>query len=65
MNALLPGEPLNESPDRLTAGRDRPPAVEILSAEHRHLPIREGLARARAATLQALDAAEALVASSG
>src|ERR1700719_865500 len=33
MNALLPGEPLNESPDRMTAGNDRPPAVEILSAE--------------------------------
>ncbi len=33
MNALLPGEPLNEGPDRMTAGRDRPPAVEILSAE--------------------------------
>jgi NitT/TauT family transport system ATP-binding protein len=33
MNALLPGEPLNESTDRMTAGSDRPPAVEILSAE--------------------------------
>jgi len=39
--------------------------VEIISAQHRKLPIREGLTRARTATLQALDAAEALVASSG
>src|SRR5258708_14690976 len=33
MNALFPGDPLNERPDRMTAGNDRPPAVEILSAE--------------------------------
>jgi NitT/TauT family transport system ATP-binding protein len=33
MNALLPGEPLNESTDKTTASGDRPPAVEILSAE--------------------------------
>src|SRR5258708_16296573 len=33
MNALLPGEPLSESTDRTTANGDRPPAVEILSAE--------------------------------
>jgi hypothetical protein len=39
--------------------------VEIISAEYRQLPIREGLTRARAATLQALDAAESLVASAG
>jgi sugar phosphate isomerase/epimerase len=37
--------------------------VEIISEEHRQLPVREGLTRARAATLQALDAAEDLVAS--
>jgi sugar phosphate isomerase/epimerase len=36
--------------------------VEIISVEHRQLPVREGLARARAATLRALDAAESLVA---
>jgi sugar phosphate isomerase/epimerase len=39
--------------------------VEILSAEHRALPVREALTRARAATLQALEAADALVASAG
>jgi NitT/TauT family transport system ATP-binding protein len=33
MNALLPGEPHGESTDRMTAGSDRPPAVEVLSAE--------------------------------
>jgi NitT/TauT family transport system ATP-binding protein len=33
MNALLPGEPLNESTDKTTASGDRPPAVELLSAE--------------------------------
>ena len=33
MNALVPGEPLNEGTDRMTAGGERPPAVEILSAE--------------------------------
>jgi sugar phosphate isomerase/epimerase len=37
--------------------------VEIISAEHRQLPIREGLTCARSATLQAFDAAENLVAS--
>jgi sugar phosphate isomerase/epimerase len=39
--------------------------VEIISEQHRQLPIREGLTRARAATLQTLDAAEALVATAG
>jgi hypothetical protein len=39
--------------------------VEILSEQHRQLPLREGLTRARAATLQALEAADALVASAG
>jgi sugar phosphate isomerase/epimerase len=39
--------------------------VEIISEQYRQLPIREGLTRARTATLQALDAAETLVASSG
>lgn len=33
MNVLTPGEPFNVSPDRITAGGDRPPAVEVLSAE--------------------------------
>jgi NitT/TauT family transport system ATP-binding protein len=33
MNALLPGEPHGESPDRMTVSGDRPPAVEVLSAE--------------------------------
>ncbi|WP_428124684.1 ABC transporter ATP-binding protein [Bradyrhizobium sp.] len=33
MNVLTPGEPFNVSPDRTTAGGDRPPAVEVLSAE--------------------------------
>jgi len=33
MNALLPGDPHLESVDRMTASHDRPPAVEVLSAE--------------------------------
>jgi len=33
MNALLPGQPPDESIDRMTASSDRPPAVEVLSAE--------------------------------
>jgi NitT/TauT family transport system ATP-binding protein len=33
VNVLTPGEPFNVSPDRTTAGGDRPPAVEVLSAE--------------------------------
>src|ERR1700731_4439320 len=33
MKAILPGEPLSESRDRIKADGDRPPAVEILSAE--------------------------------
>lgn len=40
-------------------------ALEIISEDHRQLPIREGLTRARTATLQALGAAEGLVASAG
>jgi sugar phosphate isomerase/epimerase len=39
--------------------------VEIISEQHRGLPIREALTRARTATLQTLEAAEALVASTG
>ena len=39
--------------------------VEILSEQYRQLPIREGLTRARTATLRALDAADALVAAAG
>ena len=33
MNALLPGEPFDENAKPMTAGGDRPPAVEVLSAE--------------------------------
>jgi sugar phosphate isomerase/epimerase len=39
--------------------------VEIISEQHRALPVREALTRARTATLQALEAAESLVASAG
>jgi hypothetical protein len=39
--------------------------VEMLSEQYRQLPVREGLTRAWAATLQALEAADALVASAG
>jgi hypothetical protein len=37
----------------------------MLSEDYRQLPIREGLTRARTATLQALEAADALVAAAG
>ena len=33
MNALLPGETFDDSAKRMTASSDRPPAVEVLSAE--------------------------------
>ena len=33
MNALLPGEPLDENARPMTAPGERPPAVEVLSAE--------------------------------
>jgi len=33
VNALMPGEPVSESADRTRASGDRPPAVEVLSAE--------------------------------
>jgi NitT/TauT family transport system ATP-binding protein len=33
MNALLPGQPLDESSNPMTASSERPPAVEVLSAE--------------------------------
>jgi NitT/TauT family transport system ATP-binding protein len=33
MNALLPGDPHGQSADRMTTTHDRPPAVEVLSAE--------------------------------
>jgi NitT/TauT family transport system ATP-binding protein len=33
MNVLLPGEPHGESTERMTGSHDRPPAVEVLSAE--------------------------------
>jgi NitT/TauT family transport system ATP-binding protein len=33
MKALMPGEPFKENPDKTAASDDRPPAVEVLSAE--------------------------------
>ena len=33
MNALLPGQPIDESANPMTASSERPPAVEVLSAE--------------------------------
>jgi NitT/TauT family transport system ATP-binding protein len=33
VNVLMPGETFDVNPDRTTAGGDRPPAVEVLSAE--------------------------------
>src|ERR1700742_4170717 len=33
MNALLPGEPFDDNAKPMTAAGDRPPAVEVLSAE--------------------------------
>src|SRR6201996_8900454 len=33
MNALLPGEPFDENAKTMTAAHERPPAVEVLSAE--------------------------------
>lgn len=68
-NRRLPGEGVFDVPAFLAAihriGHRGHWGVEIISEQHRQLPIREGLTRARAATLQALDAAEALVASAG
>jgi sugar phosphate isomerase/epimerase len=65
----LPGEGVFDVPAFIAAvhraGYRGHWGVEIISTQHRQLPIREGLARARAATLQALDAAEDLVASAG
>jgi sugar phosphate isomerase/epimerase len=65
----LPGEGVFDVPAFIAAvhrvGYRGHWGVEIISEEHRQLPIREGLTRARAATLQALDAAEDLVASAG
>jgi sugar phosphate isomerase/epimerase len=62
----LPGDGVFDVPAFVAAvhraGYRGPWGVEILSAEHRRLPVREGLTRARAAALRALDAAEALVA---
>jgi sugar phosphate isomerase/epimerase len=61
----LPGEGAFDVPAFVAAvhraGYRGPWGVEILSAEHRQLPVREALARARAAALRTLDAAEALV----
>jgi sugar phosphate isomerase/epimerase len=65
----LPGEGVFDVPAFIAAvhraGYRGHWGVEIISAEHRQLPVRLGLTRARAATLQALDAAEDLVASAG
>src|SRR5260370_10415291 len=44
MNALLPGEPFDDNIDRMTASNDRPPAVEVLSAEKVFANGRRGLA---------------------
>jgi sugar phosphate isomerase/epimerase len=65
----LPGEGVFDVPAFIAAihrvGYRGHWGVEIISEQHRQLPIREGLTRARAATLQALEAADALVASAG
>ncbi|MCW2697020.1 MAG: sugar phosphate isomerase/epimerase [Modestobacter sp.] len=65
----LPGEGVFDVPAFIAAihraGHRGHWGVEILSEQHRQLPIREGLTRARAATLQALDAAEHLVSRAG
>ena len=65
----LPGEGVFDVPAFIAAihraGYRGHWGVEIISEQHRQLPIREGLTRARAATLQALDAAEDLVATAG
>ncbi|MFD2091037.1 sugar phosphate isomerase/epimerase family protein [Blastococcus deserti] len=65
----LPGEGIFDVPAFIAAihrvGYRGHWGVEIISAEHRKLPVRDGLTRARAASLQALDAAERLVASAG
>jgi sugar phosphate isomerase/epimerase len=62
----LPGEGVFDVPAFIAAvhraGYRGHWGVEIISEEHRQLPIREGLTRARAATLRAFDAAEDLVA---
>jgi sugar phosphate isomerase/epimerase len=63
----LPGEGIFDVPAFIAAihrvGYRGHWGVEIISEQHRQLPIREGLTRARTTTLQALEAAEALVAS--
>ena len=66
-NRRLPGEGVFDVPAFIAAihriGYRGHWGVEMISEQHRQLPVREGLTRARAATLQALDAAEALAAS--
>jgi sugar phosphate isomerase/epimerase len=63
----LPGEGVFDVPAFIAAihriGYRGHWGVEILSEQHRQLPIREGLTRAHTATLQALEAADALLAS--
>ena len=65
----LPGEGVFDVPafvaDVHRAGYRGHWGVEIISEQHRGLSIREALTRARTATLQTLEAAEALVASTG
>jgi sugar phosphate isomerase/epimerase len=68
-NRRLPGEGAFDVPAFIAAvhraGYRGHWGVEIISTAYRQMPIREGLTRARAATLQALDAAEDLVATAG
>jgi sugar phosphate isomerase/epimerase len=65
----LPGEGIFDVPAFVAAvhraGYRGHWGVEIISEQHRGLPIREALTRTRTTTLQALEAAEALVASAG
>jgi sugar phosphate isomerase/epimerase len=65
----LPGEGVFDVPAFIAAihrvGYRGHWGVEIISEQHRQRPLREGLIRARTATLQTLEAAEALVASAG
>ena len=65
----LPGQGVFDVPAFIAAvhrvGFQGPWGVEMLSEDYRQLPIREGLTRARTATLQALEAADALVAAAG
>ncbi len=65
----LPGEGVFDVPAFIAAvhraGYRGHWGVEIISEQHRQRPVREALTLARAATLQALEAADALVAAAG